>query len=253
MPIHEEIQEELPAFALGALPAKEAARIRAHLASCSRCSLVLKEYEPVVDSLAFAVPLADLPPDLKARTMTRVVAQGSQGRDPEPVAVRPAWRQPRSLAPVLAGAAILIALAALIWNVWQTAQLGQQLATERDFVTMLAYAQGSALTVRGTSAAPEAEGKLYIDPDATVAALVTVNLPQLGSGSVYQVWLTDAGGRETSGGTFTVDQAGNGWLLVRASRPLGNYALVEVTTEPPGGSTVPSGAAVLSAKIELPH
>ena len=61
MSIHDDIQELLPGYSLGALEADEAARAKAHLASCARCSGVLGEYRSVATSLAMTVPMASRP------------------------------------------------------------------------------------------------------------------------------------------------------------------------------------------------
>jgi anti-sigma-K factor RskA len=252
MSIHDEIQEMIPAYALGALDSEEMARATAHLASCDRCARLLDEYRPVAESLAFAAPLVALPRDLRARTMQRAT-RSELSNAPRASAARRQSGWPRlGLAPVLAGAALVIALLAFGWNAWQTAQLNQQLATQRDLMTFIAYAQGNSLTVLGTSLAPEADGRLYFDPDANVAALITVNLPMLDDSHVYQVWLTEPNGKKISGGTFRVDRGGNGWLLVRAPQQLQAYAQVGVTPEPRGGSLAPTAKPVLLAQLTAP-
>ncbi len=258
MSIHDEIQELIPAYALGALDADEAAQTEGHLASCDRCARVFAEYRSVADSIALAVPLVELPADLKLRTLQHAVegngnAAGATRASFRTPATRPQpWWQRISLAPVLASAALLIALLAFGWNAWQTMQLNQQLTTQRDLMTVLAYAQGNALVIRGTDLAPQAVGRLYADRDAMVAALVTVDLPPLRSDQAYQVWLTEPDGHTASGGLFTVDNQGNGWLLVRAPQKMDAYVQVGVTVEPRGGSAAPTTGQVLAAKLASP-
>ncbi len=252
MSTHDEIQELIPAYALGALDADETTRIQAHVVSCDRCARVLEEYRSVADSLALAVPLIEPPADLKTRTLRGAVEQNAPAVQSLPRKLRAqplSWWQRLGLAPALAGAALVVALLAFGWNTWQTMQLNQQLAAQRDLMTVIAYTQGNALTIRGTALASQAVGRLYVDPDASVAALVTVNLPPLSPDKVYQVWLTDANGQKMSGGTFTVDQTGNGWLLVRAPQHLDAYTQVVVTTEPRGGSLAPTTPPLLSATL----
>ncbi len=249
MSVHDEIQELIPALALGALDADEATRAKAHLASCAECSRVLDEYRPIADSLAYAAPIVRPPRELKTRTLQRVLQSGSSSRA-RPVVDRPRrWWSHLGLAPVLAGAALVIALIALGWNIWQMAQLNQQLAAQRNFMTFIAYAQGNALVIHGTERAPGATGRLYIDPDTTIAELVTINMPTLDTEHVYQVWLTEPNGRKTSGGTFRVDSSGSGWLWVHAPQQLSAYTQVGVTVEPRSGSAAPTTEAVLLAEI----
>jgi anti-sigma-K factor RskA len=251
MSIHDDIQEILPAYAIGALEAEDAARADAHLASCERCSRVLEEYRPVAGALALSVPLAQPPGDLKARTMRRALGKVGAEKVGKPVVYSRPWRR-SWFAPAFAGAALVIALVALGWNSWQSVQLSRQVQAQRDLMTVVAYAQGTAQIVRGTEKAPEAVGRLYLDLDSSVAALVTVNMPSLGDGRVYQVWLTQADGIKTSGGLFRLDAEGNGWILVRAPRHLNAYVQVGVTDEPSGGSMAPTSTPVLLAELTPP-
>ncbi len=248
MSVHDEIQELIPAFALTALSAEEMAKVQAHVAQCHLCASVLSQYESVTTAMTQAVPMTEPPGDLKRRTMERALR--SRAETPTRAPIQPRQRQRVLVSPfALAGLAVVVALVILLWNVWQTTELSQQLATQRDFTTMLAYAQGTPLSLHGTGAAPQADGKLYLDPDANVAALISVQMPMLSGGHVYQVWLSEASGHLVSGGTFTVDNSGNGWLLIRAPQHLDQYTGVEVTVEPNGGSGAPTTKPVLASPL----
>lgn len=249
MSVHDEIQEIIPAYVLGALQGAEAARVEAHVASCDNCTCVLEEYRPVASALALAVPMVQPPRALKARVMQHVLTQPPEQVTAQPVAHSQPWWRRLGFAPALAGAALVLALVALGWNVWQTERLSREFAAQRDFVTAMAYAQGSALMIHGTDLAPDAVGRFYRDPDSSVAALVTVNMPPLAKDQVYQVWLTEPGGTRISGGVLRIDGEGNGWLLVRAPRHLDAYIQLGVTTEPTGGSKAPTTKPVLLAKF----
>ncbi len=252
MSVHDEVQDLIPAYVLGALDAAEAARARTHLAGCAVCTSVLREYQETADSLALGVPLADLPPDLKSRTLEKAIGDVQPGRAVGSIpGAQRAWLHLGG-AQLIAGAALVITLLTLAWSVWQSTELSRQLALQRDFMSVLAYAQGSALSIHGTPLAPQSEGKLYIDRDSNVAALITVQLPPLKEGQSYQLWLTQPGGQPRSGGVFTVDSSGDGWLLVRAPRRLGEYARVEITVEPSGGSAAPTTQPLLSAELTGP-
>lgn len=249
MSIHDEVREMLPAYAIGALDRDEAAKADAHLASCDSCPALLEEYRSVAAGLAVSVPVARPPRNLKARTMHRALS----GEKPS-AAIRQVARAepPRFRSWFVTGlvtAALVFALAALGMNVWQDLELGRQIKAQRDMLTVLAYEQGTAQIVRGTNQAPDAVGRLYLDIDSSVAALVTVNMPPLPANRVYQVWLTAADGHKASGGVFQVDPEGNGLLLVRAPQSLNNYAQVGVTPEPAGGSSAPTAQPVLLAQL----
>jgi len=249
MSVHDEIQELLPAFALGALDDAEAAQAQAHVASCAQCARTLDEYRSASTALAYTIPLAELPENLKLHTLQRATqADAKPQKRRTPVPSLP-WWQRLKLTPLLAGAALVIALIALGWNTWQMTQLSQQLAAQRSFMTFLAYASGNVQVVHGTTLAPQATGRLYADPDENTAELVTINMPALDPGHVYQVWLTESNGQKISGGTFGVDAGGSGWLWVRAPQQLKTYREVGITTEPRGGSPGPTTGPVLHASI----
>ncbi len=253
MSVHDEIQEIIPAYVSGALEGGEAARVDAHLASCDICARVLEDYRPVACALALAVPMVSPPRELKSRVMQRALTQPAKQSTGLPVARSQPWWQRLGFASIAAGAALVVALVALGWNVWQTARLSREFEAQRAFVTAMAYAQGSALLVHGTDLAPDAVGRFYRDPDSSVAALVTVNMPPLAQDRVYQVWLTEPGGTKISGGVFRIDGEGNGWLLVRAPRHLDAYMQLGITTEPTGGSQAPTTKPVLLAKFTAPQ
>ncbi len=242
----------VPAFVLGALDADEAARTESHLASCKQCARVLQEYRHVADALALSVPVVEPPPEFKGMTLRGAVEQDAREKRREPAHAPWPWWARLGFTPLLVGAVLAVVLVAAIWDLEQTAGIKQQLAAQQSFMTLIAYAQGNALTIRGTSAAPLAVGKLYADSDSSVAALVTVNLPPPNPGKVYQAWLTSADGRQVSGGTFSVNGEGDGWLLVRAPQQLGSYKQVSVTVEPGGGSSSPTTEPLLTAELTAP-
>lgn len=249
MSIHDEIQETLPGYALGALEKDEAAKAEAHLASCRTCSAVLEDYRSVADSLALAVPMVEPPRSLRARTMQRALS-GGKSKVISQLARRTAPpRQRNWFMPALVGATLVLALAALALNLWENVEVGRQIQAQRDMLTVLAYQQGTAQIVRGTDRAPSAVGRLYLDLDSGVAALVTVNMPSIANDRVYQVWLTTPEGLKSSGGIFQTDSSGNGLLLVRAPQRLSTYVQVGVTVEPAGGSSAPTTEPVLLAKL----
>jgi anti-sigma-K factor RskA len=79
--------------------------------------------------------------------------------------------------------------------------------------------------------------------------LVVHNLPALERGKIYQLWLVDAKGERTSGGTFTLDEERYGWLVVRLTRPLTEFMSMGITVEPAGGSPEPTGPRVMSTSL----
>jgi Anti-sigma factor len=83
----EEIEEQAALFALGALPAEEAARFEQRLASgCPVCLAEFQEFERVVTSLPLSVPDMRPDPALRAKLLKRIAED--DGVDVKGVIVR---------------------------------------------------------------------------------------------------------------------------------------------------------------------
>jgi hypothetical protein len=123
------------------------------------------------------------------------------------------------------------------------------LSRQREFMVTMAYANGQPKELSGTQVASHAVGRLYGSADETTLALVALDMPVLPTGKVYQIWMLDSNGDRTSGGTFTVDDLGRGWLLIRTPKPLSNYQGIGITMEPEGGSPAPTGEKMLGTAL----
>lgn len=153
----------------------------------------------------------------------------------------------------------MLVIALGVWNVSLQNQLTQQaafnrqvlaeLARQRDFLSVMAYADGQPKHLQGAEAAARAVGRLYGSLDENTLALIVYDMPALQSDRVYQLWLIDASGNRTSGGTFTVDEQGRGWLLVRSPKALRQFQAVGITVEPEGGSPRPTGTKMMGGSL----
>jgi hypothetical protein len=191
--------EEIPAYALGALDAEEAARLEAHLAGCATCQAELAEFQTVASALAFSVapapepaghlerfqhklavaePLAE-PPGHQERFLNKLNAQAAPVEDapapdraarprlpapPQrtPVAARPWWQALNPLAGwALAGALALLLILAGLWGFD-----GQRRATEAA-----QQAQATATQAAATSAQRDALARLLANPAAQSVVL----------------------------------------------------------------------------------
>ncbi len=233
---HAQVNELLPAYALGCLDAAEARLVASHLAVCPACRAELRTYEGVTGQLAMAAPEFSPPPDLKRR----VLAQAHASR---PGVRLPQWQAMADLArralPAWGAISLLLVVALAVSNflLWQqVSRLRPQPAAMRTV----------ALT--GTAAAPGAVATIVVGADGHQGALVVDDLPPLDERHHYQLWLIKDGQR-TSGGVFSVDAAGYGVLWVSPPRPLIDYASFGVTVEPKGGSPTPTGERVLGGSL----
>jgi hypothetical protein len=249
MATHDEIIELIPAYALDALDENEAARVRAHLPTCTTCRRALEDYRRVNEGLMHVAPQVEPPPALKARTLGPLegTALADGTRQPSPV-LRQRW----NWGAIAAGLAFALALVALAVSLGQSSQVARELAEQRDLIVVIAYADGPAQTIHGTAAAPLALGKLYADPDFGTAALIAVNMPPLSPGDTYAVSFLQSDGLQVSAGTFRVDAQGSGWLLVRPPGALDAYRTVIVTHQRGGNGPPIEGEIILQAELDSP-
>ena len=87
-------EDELPAYALGALDAAELLAVETHLANCFHCSRTLAALQPAATALAQAVPQHTPPPQLQAALIAQL--------QPNPAATAPppaSTGQPPAAAP----------------------------------------------------------------------------------------------------------------------------------------------------------
>jgi anti-sigma-K factor RskA len=234
---HEEVNELIPAYALGSLDAAEVVEVERHLRDCAACRRELAIYEPVIDALALAAPDAGPSPALRRRLLAE--AAGSRVAAPAPLAPAPkATPRPQNAPPVgspwvrpawmsYALLVVLVAsLAALIWLAGRTP------------------AEPPVLSLTPSEVAPDAAGELRFDPAGGAATLEVWRLPLLPADRQYQLWLIRDGERD-SGAVFSVND--NGWaeLPIDQAQSPDDFTSLGITIEPAGGSPDPTGERVL--------
>ena len=100
---HEQLEENLSLYALGALDPDSVREMEQHLAAgCSACSILLQQYKAAVTMLPYALPLQTPPPTLKSRIMTALsgpVASTTSVRVDMPASPVPIPTAPPDLVP----------------------------------------------------------------------------------------------------------------------------------------------------------
>ncbi len=261
MAICEELEELIPAYMLDAVDEADRARIEAHLPRCQRCSQLVQSYQPVSDLMAYAAEPAEPPAGLRYRVLaaTAPARQVTAAPAPARVASLSTWLASLFRAPAFSAVAVALLVALGLWNfalqnqmqrqVAMVNQLAADVTRQGSYMTALAYADGEPRRLEGTQVAAQAMGRLYSVYDGTAFVVVTYDLPALKPDQSYQLWLIDRSGSRVSGGVFTVDDRGRGWLYVRPPKPLSEYDSVGVTVEPSGGSPGPTGAKILGGSL----
>lgn len=258
------VRELLPAYVLGALEAKERARVEAHLGRCGECASEARAGLEVTSLLATLVPSATPPVALRDRVMS--AARQQRPRATSAGDARRWWN------PALAGALgvltlVLLAVAAfatievralrsqdrrLVQQIreqnLQIERTAKLLREQRSVAYMLATPGVRVVLVKGTEVSPKAYGMLMLSPDGDRAILVAAGLDPPPQGAAYQVWLV-RGEKPVSAGLLVPDELGWAQLQVRESGMTTKYQRLGVTVEPAGGSSGPTGPRVLAVEM----
>ena len=234
---HGRWDDTLAAYLLGALPDAEVEEFEGHLAGCERCRDEAASLRTAVDVLPVAVPPVSPPKELKSRVMSIVESEAELLQAAGSEADRPARpRRRRGLRglfprPVITAAAAAAALA--VGVVAGVAIVGDDGGGGQRTV---------AARVTDPLAATTARASLVVD--GSRAKLVVRGMPAPESGRVYQVWLKR---RDTvpipAGATFML-RSGD----VAIPRAVRDGDQVLVTSEPDGGSQVPTRQPIVVAQ-----
>lgn len=171
-----------------------------------------------------------------------------------PTPIRSLSRLPR---PWLAAAAMtLVSVGAIVWALALLGQTHDRAREIRAQATEIAQirqdANATAFTMSATADGPNAaNGTFFFSSRQPQAVLLVQGLKPPAQGRVYQLWYLNGATAPNPGGTFDIDQNGNGFVVM-ASGP-GSFTGVALTQEPAGGSTTPTlpilmqGAAATTA------
>jgi anti-sigma-K factor RskA len=231
----------LPAYALGSLDVDEAGRVEEHLLSCLICRNESNAFQAAADQLSFAAPAAVPSSDLKDRLMQRVQATRPQPRTPVQIPAR-SWLE--RLLPVWGLASLFLIFVLAGFNVFLWQRLNQL-----EVVTSPGRMRAVALSA--SDLASRATGFVLISADGDSGALIVDGLPALGESQQYQLWLI-RNGQRTSGAIFSTDEKSYGGTRIRAPGSLLQYSAADITIEPTGGSSQPTGATVLGGPLFNP-
>jgi anti-sigma factor RsiW len=236
---HDRWLHDVATYALGALPEDERAGFEAHLMGCPACRAELDELRVAAEALPVAAPPMRPPPALKARIMAEVEREAELLRSAGPAADRPApapaprrrfawpsFRFPTPAVAALACAALLIGLG----------------------VGAFLFGSSGGRTVdfqRSGTLSADASAELDVKGDSAV--LVARGLPAPPAGRVYQVWLQrDGQAPEPTAALFTPRRDGSATANVGDVK---GVAKVMVSSEPTGGSPMPTTAPILIATV----
>ena len=263
---HEPFTEWAALYAMGTLDGEERTQFETHLApGCLTCTTMLSELSEVVAALAWAAPAASPRPELRELLLARVRTE-----QPPPVPAPPfrmtrlplwGW-WPRAVWALRVAVVSLVGV--LGWALHDAqVQLGQQQVVNQHLTEELAQARVLTTLVAHTDThvaalaspqptTPPAAGWIVWSPSKQRGFMVVHFLPPLPLGQTYQLWAI-ADQQAQSATVFQVDTVGHAALMVPMAVAHPDY--FEITVEPAGGVTVPSGPMMLggSPSMSLDH
>jgi anti-sigma-K factor RskA len=247
---HDEMLDNVAAYALGVLPAGEMAAVEAHLQTCEDCRAEYAAFAPAVTAIGYSAEATaeQLPgPLLKARIMRAV-----RGESRRPSVV--AW-------PAYLAAAACIAIAAGF--AVQNQHLQNELTVARTESAAQSATREAAASQQRVALAREqriladvtaADARRYPYPNGVVVtrgARVYMEMrggAQLPPGHVYQAWTMAKGAKGVKPSvTFSVARGSTTTIEIPAIAQ--SLAAVAVSVEPAGGSAQPTTKPVAIIKL----
>jgi hypothetical protein len=253
-----EYEEDIEAYALGALDDLPARRLRAHLAECPSCSERVRAYRVAVDYLALAVPIRPAPSGLRDRVM------GAVGAYRPRITPRTLVQSSRWWAAV-AVLFLAFAIGSIAWAITLSERVDSLRADNRSLaeLTQLDANQRAALLrlqselnstmseqrrmvttleeqatlivlaldpdlvpteLAGTSLAPGASCRYIWSTKQSLGALTCQNIPSIGFTLAYGLWI-QKGDQLINAGTFAPRPDGTAQLLVKLPAELADVRI----------------------------
>jgi anti-sigma-K factor RskA len=253
MSAHEQFAEDLALHALGALQGEDKRALEQHLASCSSCRSELVELQSDTELLAFSV--AGRAPSMRVREKL-IGATAPEPETQRVIQIVPR-RRPWALVFFFATAAVLLLIAAFLWNENRAlkgsladinrdySQQQDQLVQAQDLVNTLTSQESRRITLVAAKSTPQPQGKVFYLPGKAHLVFLASNMAPLPPDRVYELWLIPVTGAPIPAGLFKADAHGSGSIV---NPPL--HAGVEakafaITVEPEAGSAAPTSQIIM--------
>jgi anti-sigma-K factor RskA len=261
---HEQVADELPLYAVGALAGAQCANIRRHLEQCASCRNELARFRGDAALLALSVSGAAAPRRSRRRLLDSI---GSVAHLPPAAPTPLPVRRPRwGLAPAFASL-VLAVFAILLWfeNVElrhyiheleaQSAELQQSSAHAREVLALLSAPDAKHVPLAGMKAMPKGQvatgahimGATIYQKRTGKLLLMAHNLGPAPSGKAYELWLMPMRGAPMPAGMFKPDAHGNAmYMPPKPIVPAGTEAKAfAVSIEPEAGVPQPTSDIIM--------
>jgi predicted anti-sigma-YlaC factor YlaD len=247
---HDEMLDNVAAYALGVLPAAEMSAVRTHLQTCDECRVEYAAFAPAITAIGYsAEATADQVPGplLKARIMRTVRAESRR----RSVVAWPAYLAAAACICIAAGFAV------------QNGRLQHELAAAQTQSVAQSSARAAAVSQERIAQAREqrmladvtaADARRYrfaqgvIVTRGTRVYMAMRGGVQLPAGHVYQAW-TMAKGAKTVKPSVTFSVANRSTTMIEIPAVAQSLAVVAVSVEPAGGSAQPTTKPIAVIKL----
>lgn len=278
---HEELRENLEAWAIGALRVPEEQEIERHLATCESCAAIARSLSLVPLAMQAGQSLETPSTFARTRLLSTIRGGSASATQATTAAVNTGsiaagdQNEARGarVASWLAVAAALVLAAFLGWDGVRlrgriadlTRELDQARAAVAASESRMAMIQRSAdrsqsalavltapdvarIDLAGQPGAPQASGRAYWSR-ARGMVFSAAALPPPPSGRTYQVWVVTSAPAPISAGLVAPDDAGHVDAVFATPQDIPQPVAVAVTLEPSGGVPSPTGPKVLVGTV----
>jgi anti-sigma-K factor RskA len=233
---HDRFNENIAAYALGALEPGEAEELERHAEECERCRSELRWLEPAVRALPESVERREPPRELRRRLMEEVrddarrapVPALDGGREHSGTRSRRLGLGSLGWRPLAGIAAVALAAVAVAGY-----EIGSDGSGDNGATSTIVAGQAPGVTAKMVS---EGDG----------GTLRLANVKQLPDGRVLQAWVERAGEIEPVPALFVPDREGNASTMID---DMEGVKTVMVTSEPSGGSKAPTSTPIVTMPI----
>ncbi|ASC71659.1 hypothetical protein XM38_026130 [Halomicronema hongdechloris C2206] len=170
-------QDLLAGYVLGDLDAEETARVQHWLNQYPEVTAELTALQETWHSLPQGLPAQAPPATLRQRIMAEI--------QPTATAPRQERRRPWAVVGFSGWALTAVALVSVVVENYQLRQDNQQ---QQAILASISQPENQLYLLAGTDNAPDATGRLIIDPSQQSALIATQNLPSLPTDQAYRLW-----------------------------------------------------------------
>ncbi|MHB8612344.1 MAG: anti-sigma factor [Candidatus Dormibacteraceae bacterium] len=245
---HEEIQNSVAAWVLGASDPDEADKIARHIKGCDSCRAAAAHFRTVVHTIPLAVEEVEPPRRLRQRILAAAAASAPSAAVAIPIRLpvrgrtrRNQWERFRLVGRVPMSAAAAMVAIALVGGlaIGDVASRSGPAPQPSQVARFTLAGHDSMAGARASVIDLKSDGITFVD---------FRGLPALAPGKVYELWLIGGANRVDAAGVFIPD--GNGDKVVVVNRPLVGYTTMAVTTEQgPDGVAAPTQQPQLAGSL----